>query len=277
MKTAFIFYLPVLHQGTIDLLNEKKNTIDDFYLISDQLLEKMGVRLDIASFDTKTAADVLGKLGFEVSTIDEGSLGKLLADYSKIYLVNDELGRKLNESFFKNKAIEIEFLSFFLRWDREKVFAETEFAAKSSNDPFDQKMMQAAYKLSEQSADWWRQVGAVLVKDGEIILEACNTALPDEYVAYREGAIRDQMKVGEKPELTHYIHAEQKIIAKAAEAGIALKGLDLYVTHFPCPVCAKLIAETGLARCYFSEGSSSLNGDKILRNKSVELIQVMLD
>jgi len=277
MKTAFIFYLPVLHQGIIDLLREQKKIVDDFYLISDELLEKMGVHLDIASFNTDTAADILSKLGFDFSVIEEKDLEKLSDDYSKIYLVNDEFGRKLNESFFKNKSIEVEFLSFFLRWDREKVFAETEFAAKSSNDPFDQKMMQAAYKLSEQSADWWRQVGAVLVKDGQIILEACNTALPDEYVAYREGSIRDQMQVGEKPELTHYIHAEQKIIAKAAEAGIALKGLDLYVTHFPCPVCAKLIAETGLARCYFSEGSSSLNGDKILKNKAVELIQVMLD
>jgi dCMP deaminase len=46
------------------------------------------------------------------------------------------------------------------------------------------------------------------------------------------------------------------------------------VTTFPCPACARLIAEAGFRRCYFSGGYSVLDGDVILRAAGVELFWV---
>lgn len=44
------------------------------------------------------------------------------------------------------------------------------------------------------------------------------------------------------------IHAEQDAIARAARQGIALDGAAIYCTIVPCPTCAKLLIEAGLAR-----------------------------
>ena len=42
------------------------------------------------------------------------------------------------------------------------------------------------------------------------------------------------------------------VIARAARDGIALAGADMYTTTFPCPACARLVAEAGFRRCYFA-------------------------
>ena len=46
------------------------------------------------------------------------------------------------------------------------------------------------------------------------------------------------------------------------------------MTTFPCPACARLIAESGFRRCYFSGAYSVLDGDAILRAAGVELLWV---
>jgi deoxycytidylate deaminase len=70
------------------------------------------------------------------------------------------------------------------------------------------------------------------------------------------------------------MHAEASVIAQAARAGRALDGADLYVTTFPCPACARLIAESGFRRCYFTGPYSVLEGDHILHAAGVELLWV---
>ena len=62
------------------------------------------------------------------------------------------------------------------------------------------------------------------------------------------------------------------MIAQAARAGRPLNGADLYVTTFPCPACARLIAESGFRRCYFTGQYSVLDGDTVLRAAGVELL-----
>ena len=64
------------------------------------------------------------------------------------------------------------------------------------------------------------------------------------------------------------------MVAQAARAGRPLNGADLYVTTFPCPACARLIAESGLRRCYFTGPYSVLDGDKVLHAAGVELLWV---
>lgn len=74
-------------------------------------------------------------------------------------------------------------------------------------------------------------------------------------------------------ELSSYLHAEAHVIAEAARRGIATEGADLYVTTFPCPVCAKLLAATGIARLYYRDGYSVLDGEEVLLGAGIEIVQ----
>ncbi len=77
-----------------------------------------------------------------------------------------------------------------------------------------------------------------------------------------------------RTDLSTAIHAEAAIVAAAARDGVSLRGADLYVTTFPCPACARLIAEAGLRRCYFAGPYSVLDGEDVLRAAGVELYWV---
>jgi dCMP deaminase len=48
----------------------------------------------------------------------------------------------------------------------------------------------------------------------------------------------------------------------------------MYVTDFPCPPCAKLIAAAGVKRLYFREGYAVLDGESVLEAAGVEVRQV---
>jgi dCMP deaminase len=77
-----------------------------------------------------------------------------------------------------------------------------------------------------------------------------------------------------RADLSTAIHAEASVVGRAARYGISLDGAELYVTTFPCPACARLIAEAGFRRCYFSGAYSVLDGDGILHAAGIELVWV---
>ncbi len=47
------------------------------------------------------------------------------------------------------------------------------------------------------------------------------------------------------------VHAEQNAIADCARSGKATKNASIYVTHFPCLSCTKLIISAGIKKIYF--------------------------
>ena len=91
---------------------------------------------------------------------------------------------------------------------------------------------------------------------------------------WADGYSIDIIKAGEQSELASAMHAEQVLIARAAEEGISLRGTDIYLTTFPCPLCAKLIAFSGIRRCFIKGGHASLDGEHVLRARRVEIILV---
>lgn len=271
MRRDLILYVPVIHKGYLDLFERRKDEIERIYLISDALAQELSqLKPDIASLSAAKTAELLHGLGYaDVRVLDQGMLPT-----GALVLVNDQVSRALAEKFFK--AADIEWEDVFLRWDKDSVYAEEDPNAQVSRDTKDVRLIQEAQDEAKKSSDWWRQVGAVVVKEGAIVGRACNEGMPSDHTPYQRGGVRDFVKTGERPELSDTIHAEQKIVAEAAYAGLSLKGATLYVTHFPCPVCAKLIARSGIARCCFYEGSSSLQGGEILRSGGVDLVRVEL-
>ena len=101
-----------------------------------------------------------------------------------------------------------------------------------------------------------RQVGAVLVKERQILSTGYN-GVPRGLVHCTErGCLREQLGIpsGERHELCRGLHAEQNAIIQAAYHGSSIKGAELYCTHQPCVLCAKMLVNAGVTAAYFGGG-----------------------
>lgn len=264
--------MPVIHQGYLDVLANYRDKTKTVYLITaKQAGQLIGWRSDPVNLRSPEVMTILKQLGFgKIQVLKKNHLRTL--GQQPLLVVNDQLSRAIVKKFFQD--CEITWLNVFLRWDRDSVLSTTKTDFPRSNDPQDIKFITAAYQQSKKSSDWWRQVGVVVVKEGKVILKAYNQGVPNDHTPYQQGAVRDYFKAGEKPELANYIHAEQSVISRAAKQGVVLQGADLYVTHFPCPVCAKAVAYAGLSRVFFAEGSASLDGKNVLLSRGIKIFQV---
>ena len=138
-------------------------------------------------------------------------------------------------------------------------------------DEFSKIIIARAEKEAEKSSDWWRHVGAVIIKDGKIVSSGHNVHLPSEHTPYVNGDPRNCFHKGDHLELSTAIHIEARLIAEAARDGVALAGAEIYVTTFPCPPCAKMIAYSGIKKIYYKEGYGVLDGESVLKDKGVKI------
>jgi dCMP deaminase len=99
------------------------------------------------------------------------------------------------------------------------------------------------------------KVGAVLVKDGNIIAFGYN-GTPSGMDNCCE---RDNVT------LPHVIHAEVNAVLKAARTGAAVDGSTLYLTLSPCLDCSKLILQAGIKRVVYLETYRNLDGPNFLK------------
>ena len=162
----------------------------------------------------------------------------------------------------------ITFQDVFLRWDRNNTKENKEVLCETTEPS---EYMERARNLSKRSSDWWRHVGAVIIKDSYIVSEGYNKHVPHEHINYMQGDPRNTSHRGRDIELSSAIHAEAMAIAKAAQMGVSLEGSTIYVTTFPCPVCAKLIVYSGIERVVFSEGYAILDAQDILNSYSITI------
>ncbi|MBI5401552.1 hypothetical protein HZB05_01855 [Candidatus Wolfebacteria bacterium] len=278
MKTILIAYIPVIHSGYLELFKKRAFEVDQFVIFGDDLVSKYLPRKEIRALKAYKARQLILSLCFfkDVLILDTHNLDNVEFDGNRLIVVNDEVCRKfVEEKKLGEKAKELIFDTAFLRWDEKSVFSKTDVKFDIiSTEGLDRWMMSLAKEESDLTSDWWRQVGCVLVKDGLIIHKTHNRHLPSEYTPYEVGDPRDFIKAGQNSELASAIHCEQAAIAWAASEGASLKGTSLYVTVFPCPVCAKLIAHSGISKVFYLTGHASLDGQDILKSKNVEIVLV---
>jgi len=103
---------------------------------------------------------------------------------------------------------------------------------------YDDLYMDIAKRVGEMSYDSDTKVGAVIVKDGNIISMGWNgtpTGFPNECKHPTTGVT-----------LPYVIHAEANAITKLARDGGNGLGATLYCTLAPCMECTKLILQSGI-------------------------------
>lgn len=124
--------------------------------------------------------------------------------------------------------------------------------------------MKMAFLISERSTCLRRKVGALLVRNKQIISTGYNGAPKMVPHCSETGCLRAEMNVpsGERHELCRGVHAEQNAIIQAAVNGTSIKGADLYCTNQPCSICAKMLINAEIQTIY----TANTYEDKLARS-----------
>ena len=119
----------------------------------------------------------------------------------------------------------------------------------------DREYMNKAYEQAEKSPCLRAKVGAVFVRDGEIIAQGYNNMTGGVNDCAEVGCIRDIMHIpsGERREVCRAICAEQLAISEAARNGVEIDGCVAYITTFPCHICAKLLVSSGVSEIVYDK------------------------
>lgn len=127
--------------------------------------------------------------------------------------------------------------------------------------------------VSRRSTCLRRRVGAVLVRDKNILATGYNGAPSKVRHCSETGCIREKLKVpsGERHELCRGLHAEQNAFLQAALHGTSLKGASLYSTTQPCIICAKMIINAGITEVIINGDYPDRMSKELLREARVKV------
>ena len=114
--------------------------------------------------------------------------------------------------------------------------------------PYPKYFMLMAYLVARRSTCIRRQVGAVAVKDNQVLATGYNGAPAGQPHCLDIGCLREELGIpsGERHELCRAVHAEQNVIIQASRHGVSLQGATIYCTTQPCFICAKMLVNAGV-------------------------------
>ncbi len=136
----------------------------------------------------------------------------------------------------------------------------------------DEAYMQMAEVWAQRSKANRLQVGALIVKDRQIISDGYNgmpSGVADDTCEYFANGVDDAQGLRTKPEV---LHAESNALMKIAEnGGVGAQGATMYTTYSPCPECAKLIKQAKIARVVYRNSYRLPDGILMLRKLGVRV------
>lgn len=131
-----------------------------------------------------------------------------------------------------------------------------------------------AKEVAERSTCFRRSIGAIIIRDDQIISTGYVGAPRKTKDSFEHGTcLRDKLGIphGQRYELCRSVHAEQNAIINAARAGVSLLGGDMYIfgkvygentpiDAFPCFICKKMIINSGIERviCSTADGKMKI-------------------
>lgn len=274
-------YVPVLHQGYWEFF-VRDHLAGTIYIFGADLISKFdSLRKDIRALPPTLVWKAIRSWGIskfkEVHVANEATLQVFNSRKDQIAMPDEDVSREAASQYLGD--CEIEFVPVFLRWDKQSVLKEKKVHCDKviSADEFSARVMNLALTEAQKSSDWWRQVGAAVVKNGEVLFTAFNRHVPSPNHVWVFGDPRANFRKGVHFELSPALHAEAAAVSWAAsKSDVSLAGADLYVTTFPCPPCARIIAYSGIKKLFFLEGYAVYDGIDVLRAKGVEIIRVRM-
>ncbi len=144
---------------------------------------------------------------------------------------------------------------------------------------WDQYFMTITQQVAERSTCNRAKVGAVIVRDRNILATGYNGAPAGMPHCTEAGCLIYESKTpyGEvEQNCFRTIHAEINAIAQAAKNGSNIKDSSIYVTHTPCIHCIKVLVNTGIKNVYYESPYKLDTLEEILRNTRVHMEKVQL-
>lgn len=137
----------------------------------------------------------------------------------------------------------------------------------------DEYFMAMASLASERSTCLRRKVGAVIVRDKQVISTGYNGAPKNMPHCGDVGCLREELgaESGTRHELCRGVHAEQNAVIQAAVFGTSVKGGTLYTTHHPCVLCVKIVINSGIERIVYKEGYPDDLAERMMMESGIEI------
>jgi dCMP deaminase len=144
---------------------------------------------------------------------------------------------------------------------------------------WDQYFMDITRLVATRSSCLRRQVGALLVKDRNILATGYNGVPSGISHCDMSGCLRERLKVpsGERHELCRGLHAEQNAIIQAAKHGTNIDGATLYCTTMPCIICTKMIINAGIKKVIYGEGYADDLAREMIAEAAIEVLHFSND
>ncbi len=276
MKKTLVALVPVIHISYLELFKKYPQSL---YIISDEILRNWDgykfLERDLRAVDQLSMLNFIEKSEIvqNVSLLTEKTLLNLKG--KEIVMPDEDISHWVAQKYLSDEKVSYD--NIFLRWNRPVSTQEREVVPNRiiSQEKVDRELIDLAQKEAVKSANWWRQIGAIVTNtEGEVVLSAFNKHVPTQQNIALYGDLRSCFDAGENHELSNSIHAEASLIGMAARSGVPLKNTNLYVSTFPCPTCAKLIAEAHIKKVYYKDGYSLSDAEDILKANEIEVIQV---
>ncbi|NVN91273.1 MAG: cytidine deaminase [Desulfuromonadales bacterium] len=139
---------------------------------------------------------------------------------------------------------------------------------------WDKYFIEITRLVATRSTCMRRGVGALLVKDRNILATGYNGAPSGISHCSESGCLREQLNVpsGERHELCRGLHAEQNAIIQAARHGVNIDGATLYCTTMPCVICTKMLINAGIRRVVFDEGYADNLAREMIAESGIEVV-----
>jgi len=278
--TTVVLYLPAISARYLRFLKQYEG--GHLRVLGPKVLDKISDEVpyvgtkgrDLWALTPSQVAVIVVSLGIFKTVRVLDSFTGFLKREPNIVMPDDDVSLAVNDRFLVGYPY-VRFVSSRLRYDKMASFSEEPPAHLFSvtTEEMHGDMMSCAYKWSKKSFDWWRQIGAVLARDGEFLVGTTNKEHPS-FIFDIMGDSRTPFNAGEHIDRVLTGHAERAVIDIAARRGIPTDGADIYVNTFPCRSCAVSIGQAGIKRLFFATGYSNLEAAETLLARGVELIKV---
>lgn len=131
-------------------------------------------------------------------------------------------------------------------------------------------------KLVEKRSTCRRHVGAVITVDNIIASTGYNGPPKGLHHCDEDGGClreRNHIPSGTRQEICRAVHAEQNAIIQAAITGSKIKGGTLYVTTYPCSICARMLINAEIKRIVYDSDYSDKLSKEMLDEAKIEVVK----
>lgn len=140
-------------------------------------------------------------------------------------------------------------------------------------------LMDLAKDISKRSTCAKIKVGAIIVKEGRIVLVGYNGSAPgrehcEDHFDGSKPNWNTFLKEHHIWSIKNELHAEINAIIFAAKHGISIDNCTMYITHMPCTICSKYIVQSGIRKVYYNKDYDGITDCDIFVENFVEVIRV---